>query len=378
VDCFLLGLDLRLDFSMNAVTSDPANPHTIPLSVLDLAPVPSGSTGAQALRNSIALAQAVDRLGYTRYWFAEHHNMPSIASSVPEVMIGQVAGATTHLRVGSGGVMLPNHPPLKIAETFRMLEALYPGRIDLGIGRAPGTDPLTAYALRRDPDRLRAEDFPEHLTELMAFAADDFPADHPFRAIRAMPQDAGFPPLFLLGSSDYSAKLAGELGLGYAFAHHIQPNNARLAMDLYRRHFQASGKPLAPTQPHAILAVAVICAESNARAEELAAAVALAIVRLRSGQALPFPSPEEARAYPYTAEERAQAAAYRRSTQLVGDPPTVRAQLTTLAAQTQADELMITTLIHDPAERIRSYELLAAAFGLVAPGAPATAGAARG
>ncbi len=336
----------------------------IPLSVLDLAPVPSGSTGAQALRNSIALAKAVDKLGYTRYWFAEHHNMPSIASSVPEVMIGQVARETTHLRVGSGGVMLPNHPPLKIAETFRMLEALFPGRIDLGIGRAPGTDPLTAYALRRNPDRLRAEDFPEHLGELMAFANGDFPADHPFQAIRAMPEDAGFPPLFLLGSSDYSAKLAGELGLGFAFAHHIQPNNALLALDLYRRSFQPAATL---AQPHAILAVAVICAETNARAEELAASVALAIVRLRSGQALPFPSPEEARAYPYTPEERAQAAAYRRSTQIVGDPASVRAQLDALAAQTRANELMITTLIHDHAERVRSYELLAEVYHLPAP-----------
>src|SRR5215213_2306825 len=194
-----------------------------PLSVLDLSPITTGSTASQALRNSMDLANVVDRLGYKRYWFAEHHNMPSIASSVPEVMIGQVARETTHLRVGSGGVMLPNHPPLKIAETFRMLEALFPGRIDLGIGRAPGTDPLTAYALRRNKEALNSKDFPEHLGELMAFAADDFPEDHPFRAVTAMPNDVGFPEIWLLGSSMSGSQMASSLGLGYAFAHHISP-----------------------------------------------------------------------------------------------------------------------------------------------------------
>jgi luciferase family oxidoreductase group 1 len=334
---------------------------SLPLSVLDLSPVSSGSTSAQALRNSIDLARTVDRLGYTRYWFAEHHNMPSIASSVPEVMIGQVARETSHLRVGSGGVMLPNHPPLKIAETFRMLEALYPGRIDLGIGRAPGTDPLTAYALRRNKDALDSRDFPENLSELMAFASNDFPDNHPFRAVTAMPNDVGFPEIWLLGSSASGSQMAASLGVGYAFAHHIVPENAVVAMRAYRSQFEPS-KYL--DRPYAILATAVICAETNEEAEYLASSVALAIVRLRNGQAMPFPSPEEAMAYPYTQAERAQAKSYRNSTQIVGDPQTVRAQLDRLVEATSADELMAVTLVHDHAARVHSYELLAEVYGL--------------
>lgn len=334
---------------------------TLPLSVLDLAPVSSGSTSAQALRNSIDLARVVDRLGYTRYWFAEHHNMPSVASSVPEVMIGQVARETSHLRVGSGGVMLPNHPPLKIAETFRMLEALYPGRIDLGIGRAPGTDPLTAYALRRNKDAIHSNDFPEHLSELMAFAADSFPDEHPFKAITAMPNDVGFPQIWLLGSSAFGSQMAASLGLGYAFAHHINPENALAALRSYRNQFKPSEYL---SQPYAILTVAAICAETTEEAERLASSVALAIVRLRNGQAIPFPSPEEALAYPYTAAERTQARAYRNSTQIVGDPATVRSQIDRLVESVGADEVMVASLIHSHAARVRSYELLAEVYGL--------------
>jgi luciferase family oxidoreductase group 1 len=334
---------------------------TFPLSVLDLVPITSGSTSSQALRNSIELAKTVDHLGYTRYWFAEHHNMASIASPVPEVMIGQVARETTHLRVGSGGVMLPNHPPLKIAETFRMLEALYPGRIDLGIGRAPGTDPLTAFALRRSKEAINSRDFPEHLSELMAFAADDFPADHPFRAVTAMPNDVGFPDIWLLGSSANGAEMAASLGVGFAFAHHIVPENAVPAMRAYRQHFKPSQSL---EKPYAVISAAVICAETNEEAERLASSVALAIVRLRNGQPVPFPSPEEAAAYPYTPEERAAANAYRRSTQIVGDPDTVKSQLDHLVKITEADEAMVVTLVHSHAARVRSYELLAEAYGL--------------
>ena len=334
---------------------------SFPLSVLDLVPISSGSTAAQAMRNSIDLARVVDRLGYTRYWFAEHHNMASVASSVPEVMIGQAVRETTKLRVGSGGVMLPNHPPLKIAETFRMLEALYPGRIDLGIGRAPGTDPLTAYALRRNKDGGHAHDFPEHLSELMAFAADEFPSDHPFKAVKAMPSDIGFPPLWLLGSSASGAQLAASLGLGFAFAHHINPQNALDALRTYQQEFVPSTHL---AEPYAILAVAAIVAETPERAEELASSVALAIVRMRNGQPMPFPSPEEALAYPYTPAERAQVEAYRRSTQIVGDAQSVRAQLDRLVDLTGANELMIASLIHSHEARVRSYELLAEAYGL--------------
>jgi luciferase family oxidoreductase group 1 len=241
------------------------------------------------------------------------------------------------------------------------LEALYPGRIDLGIGRAPGTDPLTAYALRRNKDALHANDFPEHLSELMAFASDDFSEDHPFKAVTAMPNDVGFPEIWLLGSSAKGSEMAASLGLGYAFAHHINPENALAALRGYRAQFVPS-KYL--ERPHAILCSAVICAETNEEAEFLASSVALAIVRLRNGQAIPFPSPEEALAYPYTPAERAQAKAYRNSTQIVGDPATVRSQLDRLVETTGADEVMVVTLVHSHAARVRSYELLAEVYGL--------------
>src|SRR5215208_4187624 len=188
------------------------------LSVLDVSPVSSGSNGAQALRNTLDLARLADRLGYERYWLAEHHNLPSIASSAPEIMIGHVAGVTQMIRVGAGGIMLPNHAPIKVAETFRVLEALHPGRIDLGIGRAPGTDPVTATALRRSSDGLDAENFPQRLGELLAFSGEGFPNDHPFRSVVAMPADVVLPPIWLLGSSGYSARAAGQIGLGYGFA----------------------------------------------------------------------------------------------------------------------------------------------------------------
>src|SRR6266545_6715794 len=200
-----------------------------PLSVLDLSPVASGSSGAQALANSLDLARLADRLGYTRYWVAEHHNLPSIASSAPEIMIGQIAGATEHLRVGAGGVMLPNHAPLMVAERFKVLEALHPGRIDLGLGRAPGTDPVTAYALRRDL-AVAEENFPRDVMELQTY----FAPPQPGQAVRAVP-GAGLPvPIWLLGSSLFSAQLAAELGLPFAFASHFAPDHLTDALQIYR------------------------------------------------------------------------------------------------------------------------------------------------
>src|SRR4051812_29027153 len=189
----------------------------LPLSVLDLSPVVVGSSGATSLRNSLDLAKVADRLGYTRYWVAEHHNLPSVASSAPEIMIGQIAAVTTRLRVGSGGVMLPNHAPLMVAERFKVLEALFPGRIDLGIGRAPGTDPITSFALRRRQDVSADDDFLERFQELMLLGAGTFPEGHPFRQIRVMPVDVSLPPVWLLGSSDYSAQLAAAIGAGFSF-----------------------------------------------------------------------------------------------------------------------------------------------------------------
>src|ERR671921_1629995 len=305
----------------------------IGLSVLDVSPVSSGSNGGQALRNTLELARLVDRLGYERYWLAEHHNLPSIASSAPEIMIGHVASVTERIRVGAGGIMLPNHAPLKVAETFRVLEALHPKRIDLGIGRAPGTDPITATALRRSPEVFEAEDFPQRFGELLAFSGEGFPEDHPFRSVVAMPADVRLPPIWLLGSSGYSARAAGQMGLGYAFASHFSPADPAPAMRAYRESFEPSESF---ERPSAILAVAVICGETNKHAEQLASSMELAWVRMRSGNPGPLPSPQEALAYPYTPGERRLADAYR-SMQVVGDPRSVRARIEDLAEYTASD-----------------------------------------
>jgi luciferase family oxidoreductase group 1 len=334
------------------------------LSVLDVSPVSSGSDGARALRNTLELARLVDRLGYERYWLAEHHNLPSIASSAPEIMIGHVANVTERIRVGAGGIMLPNHAPLKVAETFRVLEALHPERIDLGIGRAPGTDPVTATALRRSQDGLEAEDFPQRFGELLAFSGDGFPEEHPYRSVIAMPSDVGLPPIWLLGSSGYSARAAGQMGLGYAFAAHFSPADPAPAMLAYRESFEPSENF---ERPSAVLAVAVICGETDEHAEELASSMELAWVRMRSGNPGPLPSPEEALAYPYTPAERRLADAYR-SMQVVGEPRTVRARMEELAEHTAADEVMVTTNVYDHAERLRSYERLAEVFDIATPG----------
>src|SRR5712672_3531770 len=210
------------------------------LSVLDLSPITTGGSGAAALRNSIDLARLADRLGYTRYWVAEHHNLPSIASSAPDIMIGQVAATTERIRVGSGGVMLPNHAPLMVAERFKVLEALFPGRIDLGLGRAPGTDPVTSYALRRRQDAGEDDDFLERFQELLLLESRAFPENHPFRNVRAMPQDVALPPIWLLGSSGYSAQLAAMVGVGFSFAHHFSDHDATAPMLAYREQFKPS------------------------------------------------------------------------------------------------------------------------------------------
>jgi luciferase family oxidoreductase group 1 len=334
----------------------------VPLSVLDLSPVASGSSGAAALKNSLDLARLADRLGYTRYWVAEHHNLPSIASSAPEIMIGQIAAVTTRLRVGAGGVMLPNHAPLMVAERFKVLEALFPGRVDLGIGRAPGTDPVTSYALRRRQglNQNEDDDFLERFQELLLFESGGFPEQHPFRTIRAMPSEVALPPIFLLGSSGYSAKLAAAVGAGFSFAHHFSDFDPVAPMRLYREQFRASAMCRAP---HAILAVAAVCADSDAEAERLAATVDLNFVRRARGEYLPLASPEEALSYAYTPADRERIALQRRRL-FVGSPATVRARLEPLIAATAADELMITTMVYDHAARKRSYELLAGVFAL--------------
>jgi luciferase family oxidoreductase group 1 len=336
---------------------------TFRLSVLDLSPVASGSTSAEALRNTLDLARLADSLGYTRYWLAEHHNTALIASSAPEVMIGHVASVTRSIRVGSGGVMLPNHAPLKVAETFRTLSALHAGRIDLGLGRAPGTDSLTALALRRSRAALSADDFPAQLAELLGFFSGDFPEDHPFRRIKAVPEDAGTPELWLLGSSDFSARLAAELGLGFAFAHHINPHPAVEALRLYREQFRPSGYL---TEPQSLVAVSAVCAESDELADELARSADLTWLRFAQGRLGPLPSVAEATSYPYTPEER-QVVRMNRARTFVGSPAAVRERLSSLAAEAGVPEVMLTTMTHAHEARRRSYELLAEAFGISKP-----------
>jgi luciferase family oxidoreductase group 1 len=331
-----------------------------PLSVLDLSPVAAGSSGAAALRNSLDLAQLADRLGYTRYWVAEHHNLPSIASSAPDIMIGQIAAVTSHVRIGSGGVMLPNHAPLMVAERFKVLEALFPGRIDLGIGRAPGTDPVTSYALRRRQQQGEGDDFLERFQELLLFESRGFPEGHPFRSVHAMPADIPLPPIWLLGSSGYSAQLAGMVGAGFSFAHHFSDYDAAAAMLSYREQFRPSATL---ATPHAIFACAAVCADTDAEAERLASTIDLNWVRRARGEYLPLASPEEALAYPYSPAER-RLIARNRARLFAGSAATVMARLTPMIETTKADEVMITTMIYDHAARRRSYELLAEAFGL--------------
>lgn len=330
----------------------------IPLSVLDLSPVAAGMTGAQALRNSLDLARLCDGLGYVRYWVAEHHNMPAIASSAPDIMIGQIAAVTQNMRIGSGGVMLPNHAPLMVAERFKVLEALFPGRIDLGLGRAPGTDPATSYALRRRQGINEEDDFLERFQELMLLETRGFPAGHPFHNVKAMPADVPLPPIYLLGSSDYSAQLAGQIGAAFAFAHHFATFPADEAMKLYRGSFKPS---VSHKVPLAILGTQVMVADTDEEAERLALTFDLNTVRRAKGEYLPLASPEEAAAFDYTPVDRARVLQGRNRI-AVGSPKTVKAKLMPLIEATKADELMVTSMIFDHAARRRSYELLAQAF----------------
>jgi luciferase family oxidoreductase group 1 len=332
-----------------------------PLSVLDLSPVSTDTPGSVALRNSLDLARLADALGYKRYWLAEHHNLASIASSAPEIMIGQVAAATKHIRVGSGGVMLVNHAPLMVAERFKVLEALFPGRIDLGLGRAPGTDPVTSYALRRRQDPREGDEFLERFQELILLERGGFPEGHPFRNVHAVPTDVALPPIWLLGSSGYSAELAAAAGMGFAFAHHFAEHDADSAMLAYREHFKPSETL---PEPYAILATAAIAADSDAEAERIAGSADLHFARRAVGEYLPLASPEEAAAYPYTPIDRSRIARHRERL-VVGSIDTVKSRLLALVEATRADELMITTMTYDHTARRHSYELLAKAFAIV-------------
>ncbi len=331
------------------------------LSVLDLVPVGEGTTPAAALAGSVELARLAERLGYRRLWVAEHHNMPGIASSSPAVLIAHLAASTQTIRVGAGGVMLPNHASLVVAEQFGMLEALHPGRIDLGIGRAPGTDPVTAAALRRSPS-LAADEFPEQLRDLFLF----FEGAHP--QITAVPGRGYRPAMWMLGSSDFSARVAGALGLPFSFAHHFAPHHTIAALDVYREAFRPSS---ALGLPYTMIGVPVVCAETEERARWLSGSSALSFVRLRQGRPTQLPTPEEAAEYVFTPMERDIVRAWT-APLIRGAPDNVRAELEALAERTGADELMITTMIHGPADRLRSYELLAETWNVssASPGVP--------
>jgi luciferase family oxidoreductase group 1 len=336
------------------------------LSVLDQSPVPAGFTPTNALRNTIHLARAADGLGYERYWIAEHHAIETLASPAPEILIARVAAETSGIRVGSGGVLLPHYSPLKVVEEFRMLHALYPGRIDLGLGRAPGSGGLEAYALQRERSkRHEASDFPEQLTELLAFLHHGFPPEHPFSRIKVSPEMPGAPEVWLLGSSDWSAEVAAQFGLPYAFAHFIGPEQTVAALARYRSNFKPS---TFLQEPRAIVALGVVCAETDAEAERLSASTKVLIRRIRlGGERRPVPTPEEAiqelenlgaGADPLTWD----ASEWPRYT--VGSPAKVSGRLESMARDLQIEELMILTVIHDHAARLHSYELLAESFGL--------------
>jgi luciferase family oxidoreductase group 1 len=332
----------------------------VPLSVLDVVPLRTGVTPAQAMVETVALARRAEALGYTRYWFAEHHGMEGIASAAPAVLVGQVAAATSTMRVGSGGVMLPNHSPLAIAEQFGTLEALFPGRIDLGLGRAPGSDPLTAAVLRRSDNPYSEPELPRLLAELWGFFRGDFPADHPYSRIHAVPARGNEPPVWLLGSSDYSAQLAGKLGLPFAFAHHFSQGNTLPALALYRECFTPSSKPGGRAHPFAIVAATVVLADTAEEARRLALPHALAFLRLRQGKPGRYPSLADAAAAEarLSPNERAFVDDWM-AANIVGAPATVRPAVDKLLRQTAADELMVLCAAPDPAARERSYELLA-------------------
>ena len=326
----------------------------VPLSVLDLATVATGSNPAQALSETTELAKVAERLGYERFWVAEHHGLPAVASSAPPVLIAHLAATTSTIRVGSGGVMLPNHSPLVVAEQFGTLEALHPGRIDLGLGRAPGTDPRTARALRRHAD-LGAEHFPDDVVELIGYLAD---TDELPGRVGAVPGRGYLPEVWLLGSSLFSAQLAGVLGLPYSFAYHFAPGQLDEALKLYRGCFAPSAFL---GRPRVMVAVSVLCAASDADARWLSNSSALSILQLRTGRLGQFPSPEEGAAYPYSGEERTlvdQALA----THLIGAPDTVRSGLAQLVEHTGADEIMVSTRAYSLETRARSLELVAGAW----------------
>ncbi|MCW3024932.1 MAG: class flavin-dependent oxidoreductase [Solirubrobacterales bacterium] len=335
-------------------------PPPFRLSVLDQSPISEGSSGAEALHNTLDLATLADQLGYHRYWVAEHHGGPMLAGPSPEALIGPIAAATSRIRVGSGGVMLPHYSPLKVAETFSLLAGLFPGRIDLGIGRAAGTDAMTTFALQRDRRQAAPDDFPQQLAELLGYLDDRLPEDFPFaRLAKTLPGTPERPEPWLLGSSAQSAVWAAELGLPYAFADFINPKGAEIAA-LYRERFAEHEH--AGRRPHTAVAVWVICADSDDEARRLAASARMTFTLLRRGELIAVPPPQRALDF-LAAEDHAGAPRSERRA-ILGPPAIVRAQLEELVAEYGAEEAIIVTITYDHQARRRSYELLAQAFGL--------------
>jgi len=325
----------------------------VKLSVLDILPVPSGSQPSQVLARARELAQLADRVGYERIWYAEHHGMETIAATSPDLMIAHVAPLTQRIRLGAGGVMIPNHAPLQVVERYRTLEALHPGRIDLGIGRAPGTDPTTSQALRAVSGQYTGE----LIAELMAFAQEGFPEGHPFARIRVVPGGTATPPIWMLGSSGASAQMAGRLGRGYAFAAHFSPSPPAPAIRAYRESFVPSEDF---PEPRVILGLAVVCAETEAEARELSSSIEIHFERIRSGERGLLPSPAEAREMGWSADVPLNGPMS--GLLIAGTPERVRAEIEARAAAADADEVMIATLVHDPEARLRSYEMLGEAM----------------
>ncbi len=339
------------------------------LSVLDQSPVSTGSTPAEALSNSVSLAQHVESLGFHRFWMSEHHSMDTLASTAPEILLARIGASTSTIRLGSGGIMLPHYTALKVAETFQTLEALYPGRIDLGIGRAPGGGPIEATALRRyrtaPANALQVDDFPDQLSELLAFLHHGFPANHPFSRIRVAPATPHAPRVWLLGSSLWSAEAAAQFGLPYAFAHFFSGDSTRAAISHYQRAFQPNAElgPDAPQKPEAMAAVGVICAETDAEARHLAQSVRLLQLRIRQNDRRPIASPADAAAelagFGALPPDSGEFPRY-----FVGTPDAVHAALTAMAESLGLSELVVNTITHDHQARLRSYTLLADVFRL--------------
>lgn len=330
------------------------------LSVLDQSPIRAGHTPAQAIAESIELARACERWGYHRYWVAEHHSSEGLAGAAPEILAARLGAATSTMRIGTGGVMLSHYSPLKVAEQFRMLETLYPGRIDIGIGRAPGSDYVTARALAQGPGALGIEEFPRQIQDLLAYLRDEIPHGHPFAGISAQPRGATMPEPWLLGSSDQSALYAAYFGCAFSFAHFITERMGPEIMEAYRREFRPS---VWYDKPQGSIGVAVMCADSEAEADRLAKSRDLSRLRMEKGILGPVPTVEEAEAYDYSREERLRIA-FSRQRQVIGDPAQCKEKLLALGAKYGVDEFVIVTITHDPAARLKSYALLAREFNL--------------